>query len=428
MKANKYWVTTFGCQMNKSDSERIASFLEKKEYQPASEENEADLIIVNMCSVRQSAVDRVYGQAKKFKEIKEKNKKLKTILTGCILEKDKKKFEKEFDLVLKIKDLPYWQIKSHNAEKKDNVRDKTNKENYLDIKPKYENKFSFFVPISNGCDNACTYCAVPFTRGRLVCRDHKKIIGEVKDIAQKNGKEIWLLGQNVNDYFSPTDKTIDFAKLLEAIDSIKGNFWIRFTSPHPRYFSNNLIKVMAKAKKITPYLNLPAQSGDDEILKKMNRPYSSEEYKLLVKEIRKEIPDIALSTDIIVGFPGETKKQFQNTAKLLREIKYDMAYIAQYSPRPGTVAEKMGDNVPKIEKERREKELSKILEKTALEKNKKFIGKIEKVLVLQEKNGFLLGKSFHYKTVKFKGEKSLIGKFINLKIKEALPWGLKGEL
>ena len=407
----KYHIITFGCQMNKSDSERVATVLEKKGYLPASKIDEADLIVVNMCSVRQSPVDRVYGLIPKFKQLKTKNSKLKTVLTGCILKKDKNKFREIFDSI--------WVIK-----------------NYFNISPKCKSKSFAFVPISNGCNNFCTYCAVPFTRGPLVCRNHKEILKEVKNMVKKDFKEIWLLGQNVNDYHSPINNLIDFPKLLRMVNDIPGNFWVRFTSPHPKDFSDELIENMAKCEKVTPYLNLPVQSGDNEILKRMNRPYTVLQYKNLVKKIRTAFKkyrkalerEIAISTDIIVGFPEETKKQFENTVKLFKKIKFDMAYIAKYSPRPQTMAFKLKDDVSLKEKERRYKILTDILKKTVLEKNKKYIGKEVEVLVDSQKNNFLIGKTRTYKTVKFNGSKNLIGQFVKVKIINANVFGLKGFL
>jgi len=357
----KYFIITYGCQMNKSDSERIATVLESKGYQPASNVNEADLIVVNMCSVRQSAVDRVYGLAPKLKNLKNKNKKLRTVLTGCILKKDKKKFNKSFNFILNIRDLLNWSKIPKNKtfrifEPWDNLSG-----DYFEITPKCQSNFRAFIPISNGCNNFCSYCVVPFTRGPLVCRDHQEILKEAKDFAKKVYKEIWLLGQNVNDYTSPSNASIDFPKLLKMVNDIPGNFQIRFTSPNPKNFSDELIGFLAKSKKVAKFLNLPVQSGDNQILKKMNRPYTVEQYKNLVKKIREKIPDINLSTDVIVGFPGETKKQFQNTVKLFKEIKFNIAYIAKYSPRPGTTASKMADDVPLKEKKRRENCLRNLL-------------------------------------------------------------------
>jgi len=442
--SKRYHIITFGCQMNKSDSERIARVLEKMGYKKVKKEETSDIIVVNMCSVRQSAVDRVYGLTQKLKKLKAHNPRLKTILTGCILKEDRKRFAEKFDLILNIKDLKNWPrfIKKGTAGKSLLSQSHYNSSEYLKIRPKYQNRFSVFIPISTGCNNACTYCAVPFTRGPLICREAEDILKEAREAVKKGAKEIWLLGQNVNDYCSKSktkgqgSKIIDFARLLEMIDKIKGNFWIRFTSPNPADFSDKLIETMARCKKITPYLNLPVQSGDDKILKKMNRRYTVKEYKKLVKKIRSAFrryrkgleKEIALSTDIIVGFPGETKKQFQNTAELLKEIGFDMAYIARYSPRPGTQAKKMKDNVSDKEKRRREKELGKILRKTILARNKKFIGKSIEVLAEKSKNDYVLGKSRHFKTVRFKGDKALIGNFVKIKITKAQPFGLEGKI
>jgi tRNA-2-methylthio-N6-dimethylallyladenosine synthase len=463
MSVKKYFLFTFGCQLNISDSERIASVLEKIGYKKSSHIEGADLILLNMCSVRQSAVDRVYGITARFKELKNKNSKLKTILTGCVLKTDKIKFKKKFDLILDIEDLP-------KLPKMLNTKYSIfNAKNYLKIKPKYQSSFSAFVPIMTGCNNFCSYCAVPYTKGREISRPTEEILLEVRNLIKKNYKEIWLLGQNVNSY---KYKNINFPKLLRKVNEIKGNFWIRFTSPHPKDFSDELINIMAKSEKVTNYLNLPVQSGDDKILKAMNRPYTISQYKNLVRKIRKKIPNITLSTDVIVGFPGETKKQFENTVKLFKKIKYDMAYIAQYSPRSGTTAAKLKDSVSKKEKDRRWKILTNTLKKTALEKNKnlafgknldsfgnknlafdknldsfgnknlafdknldsrrtqikKYIGNEVEVLPEEYKNGFLIGKTRSYKTVKFEGNRNLIGKFTKLKIIDAFPWRLKGEL
>lgn len=327
--------------MNKSNSERIATVLESQGYKWASKINEADLIVVNMCSVRQSAVDRVYGLIPNFRKLREKKPKLRTVLTGCLLKKDRPKFAQGFNQII-------------------------NFENLLKYQPKHRYMPLVYIPISKGCNNFCTYCVVPYTCGPLVCRDHKEILDEAKNAVQKGSKEIWLLGQNVNDYNSKQEtenreQVINFAKLLEMVNTIPGNFQIRFISPHPKNFSDELIDVMAKSEKVAKYINLPVQSGDNEILNKMNRPYTIEQYKNLVKKIRKKIPDINLSTDVIVGFPGETKSQFENTVKLFKEIKFNIAYIAKYSPRPGTAAFKLKDNVPRREKERRWKILNDII-------------------------------------------------------------------
>jgi len=422
----KYFIITYGCQMNWADSERIAAVLENTGYKQAPKIEDADLVVVNMCSVRQSAVDRVYGKIRNFAELKSQSSNLKTIITGCILKKDKKKFAENFDFVLNIKNLSKWPkiLKGKTAEKEDE------EENYSKIFPKGFNRFSAFVPIMTGCNNFCAYCIVPYTRGREISRPADEIIREIKNLVKDKAKEIWLLGQNVNSY------EYNFPKLLKMINDIPGDFWIRFTSPHPKDFSDELIDAMAECEKFGQYLNLPVQAGDDQILKKMNRGYTVGQYEKLVKKIRAKIPDIALSTDVIVGFPGETKKQFENTEKLFRKIKYDMAYINKYSPRAGTAAEKMKDNVLPKEKIKRAKVLTEILKQTALESNKKYIGKTVEVIVTERKTlnmkHFFVGKTRTNKTAVFHVPCSmfhdLVGKFVKVKITDAIPWGLRGIL
>lgn len=312
--------------MNTSDAERLAAVLERMNHKQALNINRADLIYIVMCSVRQSAVDRVYGILEKIKKFK---KRPKIILTGCILPKDKNKFLEKFDEIVDINNLINFKIT-----------------------PKYFSNKTAYVPIMTGCNNFCSYCVVPHTRGREISYPAEKIIAEVKNLVKQGKKEIWLLGQNVNSY---KNKNFNFPKLLKKIDEIPGDFVLNFTTSHPKDFSDELIETMKKCKNLSTDLNLPIQSGDDEILKKMNRPYTVAQYKALVKKIRKALPKIRLSTDIIVGFPGETKKQFNNTVKTIKQIGYGVAFINKYSPREGTAAAKLKDDVPWKEKKRREK-------------------------------------------------------------------------
>jgi tRNA dimethylallyltransferase len=323
----KYYIKTYGCQMNESDSEHIASFLEKKGYKSTKDMNGANLIVVNACSVRQSAIDRIFGLKQKFKKLRIMNPELRTILTGCVLKPDKKKFEKFFDEVLTIEEF----------------LDK----DYLCLEAKHLCSDSVFVPIMTGCDNYCTYCVVPYTRGQEKSRPMKEVVEEAKDLIKKGYKKITLLGQNVNSYKH------GFVQLLQKLNGIPGNFKIYFLTNHPKDMSDELINIVADCKKIAKEIHLPIQSGDDKILKKMNRGYTVRQYKNLVKKIREKIPNVKISTDVIVGFPGETEEQFQNTVKLFKEANYDMAYINKYSPRLGTAAYELKDNVSWEEKKRR---------------------------------------------------------------------------
>ncbi len=338
----KYHIITIGCQMNVSDSERLATALENKGYKLTQNKYKADLVAVNTCGVRQSAENRIYGL---IPDIKEKNKKAKIVVTGCLVyRKDvRRRLEKYVD---------EWKLINEIG--------KGECEDYLKIIPKYQSKTSAFIPIGNGCDNFCSYCVVPYARGREVWRPAKEILSEVKSLVKKGYKEIILVAQNVNSYKSRNSqlitrnsKMLDFADLLKMANDIPGDFKIKFLTSHPKDMSDKLIKTMAKCGKFSRQVHLPVQSGDDEVLKRMNRKYTVAQYEKLINKIRKAMPDAEISTDIIVGFCGETKKQFSNTVKLMKKIKFNQAYIARYTPRPGTAAFKLADNITKEEKKRR---------------------------------------------------------------------------
>ncbi|KKS66346.1 MAG: (Dimethylallyl)adenosine tRNA methylthiotransferase MiaB, partial [Parcubacteria group bacterium GW2011_GWC2_42_6] len=359
----KYHIITYGCQMNTSDTERLATKLKQAGHQPAKNSIAAELILINACSVRQSAINRVFSQIEN-----RKNKKI--IIAGCVLENDKKKISDKY------KDILFW-----------------NPNEYFCLPPTHNSLFRAYVPIMTGCNNFCSYCVVPYTRGREQSRPVNEIITEIKSLIKKDYKEITLLGQNVNSYSYnkrlPLErskqkqaklKTINFIDLLKQINSLPGNFRLIFLTSHPKDMSSGLIEAIAKCKKVSPYIHLPIQSGDNIILRKMNRRYTAIHYKNLIKKLRAAFkkyrpafPPLAISTDVIVGFPGETKKQFLNTAKLMREIKFDMAYLARYSPRARTAAACLKDDISPAEKKRRENILNDILAKTALINNKKYI-------------------------------------------------------
>ena len=416
--------------MNYSDAERVATKLEELGYKEASNDKEADLIMLVTCSVRKTAEDRVLGAINNYRKKKSYPKLKKIILTGCMANRPEviKKVDK-VDIFMGIKDLNKLPKLLNKKSEQQKV------ETYFSIKPKYQSSFTAYVPIMTGCNNFCSYCIVPYVRGREESRPPQDIIDEVRDLLSRGYKEIILLGQNVNSYKPPSlDNNIDFlindfADLLECLADLPGNFWLSFITSHPKDLSDKLIKLIAKNKKICEYISLPAQSGDNKILKKMNRKYTVAQYKNLVKKIRKQIPGVAISTDIIVGFPGEIRKQFLNTVKLFQNVKFDMAYINQYSPREGTASAKLKDDVPKAEKKQRDKELNNILAQTALEINQKLIGKVLDVLVYQKnKNDIWLGKTRTFKIVKFKSKKNLLGELVKIKITRAESFGLEGKL
>ncbi len=481
-----YYIITIGCQMNKSDSERVAGYLNQHGWQPATDYSRADLIIVNTCGVRQSAEDRIYGL---IPRLRRNNRKAKIVLTGCLVYRQdvKRKVGDKVDIWLAISELPYLveKIKKFDnidsgvsfspAKKKDAVLVEQEGQSYLKIKPKYSSHFSAFVPIGNGCNNFCTYCVVPYARGREVYRPAEEIINEVKGLVKKGYREITLIAQNVNSYnnatsqeyingvnkltrnnvnsqnFSQTNKQknlntssqiINFPILLKMVNNIKGDFWLRFTTSHPKDMSDELITTIATSDKVCEHIHLPVQAGDDEILRRMNRNYTVVHYKSLIKKIRQVyrqknkgndwcLPP-AITTDVIVGFPGETREQFKNTVKLFREIKFDLAYIAQYSPRPGTVAAKMTDDVPSEEKKRREKELTVILRQTARNNNERYINQVVDVLIEGiNRKGEYFGRTRTNKNVKIQGikkEKNLVGRVEKVKIISAQDFGLTGEI
>jgi len=401
--------------MNRNDSEKISGLMKQAGFSK-SNINEADLILINACSVRQSAIDRIWGKMKEIEKLK-KEKNVRTILTGCVLQKDRDRFEKYFNMEIK------------NMEEIASLFNKR----IRSVSPEFESNFSASIPIMTGCNSFCSYCVVPYVRGKEESKDINEILKQVKDLVRNGYKEIWLLGQNINNY---NYKGTDFADLLKKVNSIKGDFWIRFTSPHPARFSEKLTQTLAEAYKVTPYLNLPMQSGDNGILKRMNRDYTKEQYFSLVKKIRKAFKEkrsglekeLAVSTDVIVGFPKETEKAFRNTFNLFKKVGFDMAYISSYSPRQGTAAFNMKDDVKKEEKDKRKRLLNNLLKKTAKEKNRKYLNKEVIVLVSGKKGNEYFGKTRSYKTVVFKNNSlnNLVGKFINVKITKADSFGLKG--
>jgi len=439
-----YSVWVLGCQQNYSDAERFMSVLESLGFKKAPE-NEASLVLVMACSVRQHAIDRILGKARQWNKIK-RDRPLQIALSGCVLPSDKPKLQNAVDFIFENNEIEKLQnyLSKEYALKPITEFFCNGTQDLFKIDPQYQSHFQASVPISQGCDNFCSYCAVPITRGREHSRPMAEIINEVKSLVSRGYKEITLIGQNVNSYgndFStrnkrPFDSAQDrqktrnnFVHLLEALNKIPDNFWLRFISNHPKDFSKELIKALPTLKKVTPYIHLPVQSGSDRILKAMNRHYSVNQYLKLLFALRSQLPALTLTTDIIVGFPGETEKDFQNTIDLFKKATFDMAYIAKYSPRPGTAAARLADDVPPQEKERRFRELTKVLAKIALENNQKIVGTIRTVLIEKvTKNGQLFGRTRAYKNITLSGDASMVGQFVKVKVTDCYAWGLSGKI
>jgi tRNA-2-methylthio-N6-dimethylallyladenosine synthase len=444
MKIKKtYQIITIGCQMNKVDSERLAAYLEESGFKLARDFKQAGAIIINTCGIKQAAEDRVYGLVN---QIHKDNSRAKIVVTGCLsrrtdVQRRLKAWEPLFLPISEMLRLPALlageDFVPHFS--LDAVR-LAEGEKYLDIKPKHGSKFSAFVPIGNGCNNFCSYCVVPYARGREVYRPAADIIQEVKSLLASGYQEITLIAQNVNSY---RDGRRDFASLLRALVKIPGKFWLRFSSSHPKDMSDELIKVLGSSAKICAHLHLAVQSGDDQILQAMNRRYTVKHYLSLIKKVRAAKPGLAITTDIIVGFPGETRAQFDNTVKLFKLVKFDLAYISPYSPRPGTVASQLKDSVSVTEKKRRATKLNELLKQTVVANNNRYLDKVVEVLVEGlNKRGKYYGKTGSYQTVlispvvgsvnqkKTVRQQSvdLLGQFVKVKITKSLPFGLEGDL
>ena len=420
MSLSKFYIFTMGCQMNKADSERLEAYLISAGLTSTEGPENAEVAILVTCGVRQSAENRIKELAPRWKKV---NPNLKIVLTGCLaLRPDVRDYLADsVDIWLPITELA--KLKNLLG-LEDNAP--SGSLDYLSLEAKYSSMVSAYVPIGNGCNNFCAYCVVPYARGPEVYRPHQEIINEVKNLLQRGYKEITLIAQNVNSYKSDG---LDFADLLKKIDELEGDFWLRFSTSHPKDLSEKLIATVARGKHTAQYFHLAVQAGDNDILRTMNRRYTAEHFLSLIKMIRDYSPEALISTDIIVGFPGESEQQFQNTITLMKKAKFDMAYIAKYSPRPGTVAEKITDDITLEEKQRREIIANDILKSTVVENAQRLVGRTLTVLADEVKKGknTVSGKTRDFKTVLWTGEGE-IGKFYEVEILEVKRFGLKGKI
>ena len=466
----KYFLLPLGCQMNQSDTERVRTVLHKMGFVQTDNEEEATLLGIIACSVRQKGIDKVYSRIKKWNETKN-NRNCITFVSGCILPADRERFLKLFDLVFTMNDLPdlpdmirqYGIVipllsavsrqpsavsyqpsaegqlsiaKDQQPAAKVKINPSANMDRFWVIEPDHISDFEAFIPIQNGCNKFCTYCAVPYTRGREVSRKSDDIIAELKDLVAKDYKSITLLGQNVNSYgLDKKGEEINFAELLRRIgefgNSVDKEFWVYFTSPHPRDMSDEVIEVISQYKCLGKQIHLPIQSGDDAMLQRMNRKHNLEDYRHIIHTIRRLLPEATIFTDIIVGFTGETEEEFENSRKAMEEFKYNMAYIAQYSVRPGAVASTWADDVPKATKKARYHILTDELMKHSLTYNQGLIGRTLKVLVngVDRNSSYLTGHTEGKIVIRFKSDdKNLIGKIVNVEVTSATPLSIEGNL
>lgn len=432
----KYYITTMGCQLNENDSEKLAGIVENMGFEKTEKLEEADLVIYNTCCVRENAEERLFG---KLGELKKQKEEKGTIIAigGCMmqepamLEKIKKSYNYT-DIVFGTHTLHKFEedLKKvlENGKKVRDVID-IDGEVIEDLPIKRNDNFKASVTIMYGCNNFCSYCIVPYVRGRERSREPEKILEEVEMLAKEGYKEITLLGQNVNSYKGKGN--YKFANLLNDVCKIDGIERIRFISPHPKDFTDDVIEAIANNPKIARIIHLPLQSGSTAVLKKMNRKYTKEQYLELVEKIKSRIPDVVLSTDIIVGFPEETEKDFEDTLDVVRKVNYEQVYMFIYSRRKGTIADKMEKQIPEEIKHKRFDKLKELFDSRVSENNQKYIGTTQKILVdgySKNDKETLTGRTDTNKVVNFKENENLIGKMIDIKITEEHKWYLTGKL
>ena len=411
----KYYIWTTGCQMNKAESERLGSYLEQLGYRATASAEQADLIVLNSCVVRQSAENRVINKLNAVKSLKRSRPNLTLAVTGCLVNSRVDQLKQNFpyvDYFFKPGDYPQWLAKAELGQ----------------ILPRHPSP-STFVPIIQGCNNFCSYCIVPYRRGRERSRPVAEIAGEVRELVHRGVKEVTLLGQNVDSYGCDLPGKPDLADLLGELNPIDGLVRIRFLTNHPKDMSLRLIKTVADLDKVCEQINIPVQSGSDDILKAMRRGYTVEHYRQLIAEIRGRVPRVALSTEVIVGFPSESESQFQQTVDLLNELRFDIVHVAAYSPRPGTLASRQfEDDVPLSEKRERLKKIERLQEGIASEINAQLLGWIAEVLVEGKKEGKWWGRTRSDKLVFFSGDDDYRGQLMKIRIEKTSPWSLQGEM
>ena len=443
----KYCILTMGCQLNENDSEKLCGMLEEMGYSKTEQFEEADIALFNTCCVRENAEDKLFGKLGELKRIKEQKGTIIAI-GGCMMQEEHiiKKIKQSYpfvDVIFGTHTLHRFPEDLYKAiEENKKIKDIIDIDGkiYEGLPIKRDSNIKASVTIMNGCNNFCTYCIVPYVRGRERSRMPKDIINEVKDLAKQGYKEITLLGQNVNSYlrvekeknieFEEYDGVNSFATLLKTINKVEGIERIRFVSPHPKDFTDDVIEAIASCDKVCKLIHLPLQSGNTKVLKEMNRKYTKEQYLNLVEKMKAKIPNLTLSTDIIVGFPGETDEEFEDTLDVVQKVKFEQVYMFIYSRRVGTPGDRMENQVPEEIKHIRFNKLKDLVESQIEENNKKYIGTIQKILVegtSKNNEEMLTGRTDSNKVVIFEGNKELINQIINIKIISEHMWYLKGK-
>jgi tRNA-2-methylthio-N6-dimethylallyladenosine synthase len=424
----RYFIWTIGCQMNKAESRQIAGYLDSVGYQAINSFSNADLVILNTCVVRQSAENKVLGTLGLLKGLKNEQPNLQILVTGCLVNSNTEELKERFphvDLLFKPGDyhelIAWGQKQGIPIEQR--LLPYTRNQTWMTSSP------CALVPIIQGCDNFCSYCIVPYRRGREVSRPVEEIVCEVEALVEQGIKEVTLVGQNVDSYGHDLPGHPDLADLLNELNSIDDLARIRFLTNHPKDISLKLIDTIASVNKVCEHLELPVQAGDDDILKAMRREYTVEQYRKLVNTIRRKVPQVSLSTDIIVGFPGETEKQFERSLSLVKEMRFDVVHVAAYSPRPGTIAwREYQDDIPAQVKKERLNKIEELQAAIASEINSQLQGRQVEVLVEGRKGGKWFGRTRSNKLGFFEDDGDWLGQSAGIQIEKTSPWSLRGEV
>lgn len=418
-----FFIWTIGCQMNKADSERLGSALEQLGLRPADRASDADVVVLNSCVVRQNAEDKVATTLKAMRPLKKKRPEQVLALMGCMVGPKTDGLQEDFPYVdLFMRPQQYGPLLDLVGEKQG-----VDWEGCVGSLAPARPSVTSYVPIIHGCDLMCTFCIIPYRRGRQVSRPVDEVVREADLLVQRGVKEVTVLGQTVDAYGHDLPQRPDLADLLEQLHEIPGLMRIRFLTSHPSFMSQRIIQAVADLPKVCEHINLPVQAGDDEVLARMRRPYTQAEYRELVHRIRDTVPDVSLSTDIIVGFPGETEEQYQRSLELVSDLRFAKVHCAAYSPRPGTIASRnMEDDVPQEDKVRRMNALDQLQEKLLREDNLALAGQEMEVLVDSYKKGKWQGRTRTDKLVFFPDERDWLGQTVNVKVQQTSPWALQG--